>query len=124
MMAGNIRLDSGVLGVLEEGATLGSGGEYKLDRAEARDLAYLVENSCISCDRVLPKYTVRIVPPRYVQERDEYVRSGFAAKRLLCTECYGTMSKSHRSRMRQSPLVRNGRKHLMRQVATSIMQGR
>jgi hypothetical protein len=111
------------MGEAEKGRMpLGDGVEYDLDGSEARDLAYLMENSCISCDRVLPKYSVRIVPSRYMQERDSYVKSGLAARRLLCTECYGTMSRSHKRRMSQSPLAQDSRRHLVSQVVSSIMQ--
>ena len=53
---------------------------YSVEDAERKDLAYMVENSCISCNRLLERAEVKIVPPRYVQERDEYVRRGAVSR--------------------------------------------
>ena len=53
----------------------------------------------------MPRYSVRILPPAYVQERDEHVRNGLVSKRLMCVDCYNSMRKAHRHRMRGSPLA-------------------
>jgi hypothetical protein len=74
--------------------------EYAVDSAERRDLAYLVENSCISCNRPIMQGEVKIVPPRYVQERDHYVRNGAVRRRLMCVACYDTFKTVTRTRIR------------------------
>ena len=81
---------------------------YEADAAEQADLKYLVENSCISCDKILPRYAVRILPPAYVQERDKHVRSGLVSRRLMCVECYGSMKKAHKHRLRSHPMAGQG----------------
>lgn len=78
---------------------------YETDEEEAESLKYLVENSCISCDKILPRYSIRILPPAYVQERDEHVRSGLASRRLMCIDCYNTMRVVHRQRLRKNPMA-------------------
>ena len=74
--------------------------QYSTGDAERRDLAYLVENSCISCNRLLGRGEVKVVPPRYIQNRDEYVRSGAVARRLMCVQCYNALKTVTRSRVR------------------------
>ncbi len=78
---------------------------YEVDEIEAESLKYLVENSCISCDKVLPRYSVRILPPAYMQERDEHVKKGLVSRRLMCVDCYNSMRKAHRHRLRSNPLA-------------------
>ncbi len=78
--------------------------------AESRDLAYLVENTCMSCTRLMKKDEIKVVPPRYVQERDHYVRSGAVGRRLMCVVCYNalkTVTKS-RARYRDTAVARKG----------------
>ncbi|MDE1851412.1 MAG: hypothetical protein KGH69_01845 [Candidatus Micrarchaeota archaeon] len=71
------------------------GLEHCVDETEAKDLIYLIENSCVSCDRSMKDGEVKIVPPRYVQDRDSYVRSGVVSKRVMCVACYnGIRSKT------------------------------
>ncbi len=84
-------LESGTEMAFEMKVAGSDGVEYTVEDAERRDLAYLVENSCISCNRHLNKDEVKIVPPRYIQERDHYVKSGAVARRLMCVECYNTL---------------------------------
>lgn len=74
--------------------------EYTVDNAERKDLAYLVENSCISCSRLLKREEVKIVPPRYIQERDHYVRNGAVARRLMCIACYNSLKSVTKTRTR------------------------
>jgi hypothetical protein len=74
--------------------------EYTVDSAERKDLAYLVENSCISCNKQLSMQDVKIVPPRYIQERDHYVRNGAVSRRLMCVACYNTLKTVTRTRIR------------------------
>lgn len=86
------------------------GSLYSVGDAERKDLAYMVEHSCISCNRAMRSSEVKVVPPRYIQERDEYVRNGLIGRRLMCVECYNalkTVTKS-RSRYRVTQSARKG----------------
>ena len=67
------------------------GLEYAIDVAEDKDLVYLVENTCIHCSRLMSKSEVKILPPSYIQERDQYVSRGIVKKRMLCLQCYSTI---------------------------------
>ncbi len=80
---------------------------YAIDEAEKQDLRYLVENSCLMCNKMLPKSAVRVLPTRYIQERDAYVRSGFVAKRYICVPCFNGMKSLTRMRVRSTRRVRN-----------------
>ena len=64
------------------------GLEYPVDEAEYKDLIYLVENSCIKCNKLLGKNDIKVVPPRYIQERDPQVRNGLVTRRVMCAGCY------------------------------------
>lgn len=114
---------------VEIGGSAGSRGSEgiatQLDgNTEEQDLKYLIENSCISCDRVLPKYSVKIIPSGYVQEHDEYVRRGVVPRRLMCIDCYNSMRLSHKSRMRKSPLAKDSRSALVKELVNSFLVGR
>ena len=65
--------------------------QRSVEDAERKDLAHLVENSCISCNRLLNKNEIKVVPPRYIQERDQYVKSGAVNRRLMCVNCYNAL---------------------------------
>jgi hypothetical protein len=43
---------------------------------------------------------VKVVPPRYIQERDHYVRNGAVARRLMCVACYNALKMVTRTRIR------------------------
>ena len=73
---------------------------YSVSEAEEMDLRKMVENSCMRCNRLLGRGEIKIVPPQYVQEQDEYVSSGVVTRRILCTECYERMVSSTRERIR------------------------
>lgn len=74
--------------------------EYAACIAEGKDLAYLVENTCIHCNRLMKKGEVKILPPSYIQERDPYVGKGTVKKRLMCVNCYNTIRSTSRERVR------------------------
>jgi RNase P subunit RPR2 len=97
--------------------------EYAVDDAERKDLAYLVENSCISCNKQLRTQEVKIVPPRYIQERDHYVRSGAISRRLMCVACYNTLKTVTRTRIRirHNESATTKRNFLMKTVINNLL---
>ena len=68
--------------------------EYAAEVAEDKDLVYLIENTCIHCNRLMSKGEVKILPPSYIQERDQYVNDGVVKRRLMCLQCYSTLKTS------------------------------
>jgi hypothetical protein len=76
------------------------GQEYRISEAEEKDLKHIIENSCMRCNRLIPKNEIKVVPPRCVQEQDRYVLSGFVSRRVLCVACYDKMVSSTRERIK------------------------
>ncbi len=76
------------------------GMECATDVAEDKDLVYLIENTCIRCNRLMDKSEVKILPPSYIQEHDQYVSSGVVRRRLMCLGCYNTMKSATKERVR------------------------
>ncbi|MDE1854896.1 MAG: hypothetical protein KGH57_01060 [Candidatus Micrarchaeota archaeon] len=74
--------------------------EYAAEVAEDRDLVYLIENTCIHCNKLMSKSEVKILPPSYIQERDQYVSGGVVKRRLMCLQCYNALRSSTRQRAR------------------------
>lgn len=74
--------------------------QYTVDDAERKDLAHLVENSCLSCNKQLKFEDVKIVPPKYIQERDYYVKSGAVSRRLMCVACYNALMTVTKTKIR------------------------
>ncbi len=64
---------------------------YDVADAENLDLKYVIENSCMTCNRLLHGSAIRVLPSRYLQEHDRYVRSGIVSKRPMCVACYNSM---------------------------------
>ncbi len=95
--------------------------EYTVDNAERRDLAYLVENSCMSCSRPLGRAEIKIVPPRYIQERDHYVRNGAVTRRLMCVACYNTLKTVTRTRIKIRDSSVTKRNFLMKTVINNLL---
>ncbi len=97
--------------------------QYTVDNAERKDLAYLVENSCLSCNKQLTAQEVKIVPPRYIQERDHYVRNGAVPRRLMCVACYNTLKNVTRSRtrVRHSESEATKREFLLKTVINNLL---
>lgn len=89
--------------------------------AERQDLTHLVENSCMSCNKLLGNREIKVVPPRYVQERDQYVKSGAVLRRIMCVDCYNTLKTVTRSRMRYRDTAVARRKFLIRSVINNIL---
>ncbi len=77
------------------------GVEYFNDEAEERDLKYIVENSCMRCDRLLSKREVRVVPPQYLQSKDKYVMQNIVARRVMCVPCYNRITSSTREKIKE-----------------------
>ena len=76
------------------------GLEYAVGAAEGKDLSYLIENTCIHCNRLIKKGELKIMPPSYIQERDPYVISGVVKKRMMCVGCYNLIRSTSKERAR------------------------
>ena len=74
--------------------------EYAADVAEDKDLVYLIENTCMCCNRLMKKDEIRVLPPKYIQERDPYVSNGIVRRRMMCVGCYNTLRSTARERVR------------------------
>jgi hypothetical protein len=98
------------------------GGEYFVEEAEGKDLAYIVEHSCIHCNRLLGPQEVKILPPSYVQDRDPYVNCGLVKRRLMCVGCYNILRSSSRTRAKYaSPnAVASGRMSLLESMTGRV----
>jgi hypothetical protein len=94
---------------------------YSVEEAERRDLTYLVKNSCISCNRLLKASEIKIVPPRYVQERDQYVRCGAVDKRLMCVNCYNAFKTATKTRIRYRDTSSARKSFLLKSVINNIL---
>lgn len=89
--------------------------------AERADLAHLVENSCMSCNRFLKKNEIKVVPPRYIQERDEYVKSGAVSRRLMCVNCYNALKTVTKNRVRYRDTARARKSFFVRSIINNIL---
>jgi len=58
------------------------------------DLRDRVEDRCMRCSRLIGVGEIRIVPPRYVQDRDPYVRAGVVKRRIMCLSCYNLFGRT------------------------------
>lgn len=76
------------------------GLEYSVGGAEEKDLQYLIENSCMRCNRLLAKKEIKVVPPQSVQEKDQYVMGGVVQRRVMCVLCYDEMISTTREKLR------------------------
>ncbi len=94
---------------------------YATKEAEDKDLAYIVGNSCISCNKPFLGEAVRVMPPRYIQERDYYVIRGVVPRRYMCLHCYGEIKSKARERFRNNLNNRARRKAVLKHVMQSIM---
>lgn len=74
--------------------------EYSVEEAESRDFIYLLENSCLECNRAFSGNETKIIPPSYIQERDVYVRTGIVYKRYMCIACYNTVRSPQKLRVK------------------------
>lgn len=62
------------------------------------DIKKVIENSCTLCDRLLKGNVTKIVPPKYFQDRDKYVKAGLVWRRLMCLACYNSATIKERPR--------------------------
>ncbi|MGA3020489.1 MAG: hypothetical protein ABSD68_00885 [Candidatus Micrarchaeales archaeon] len=81
--------------------------EYAVDVAEDKDLVYLIENTCMCCNRLMKKDEIRVLPPKYIQERDPYVNNNIVRRRMMCVSCYNTLRSTARERVRFHGLGRS-----------------
>ncbi len=51
----------------------------------------LIANGCFRCNRQLGDREVKVLLPRYVQERDPYVSGGVVRRRFMCLNCYNRL---------------------------------
>lgn len=94
--------------------------EYATEVAEDKDLVYLIENTCLYCNRLMGKNEVKILPPSYIQERDQYVSSGVVRRRLMCLPCYNNIRSASRERVRFDRF-RRSRAQLLRNTVGRLL---
>lgn len=95
--------------------------EYAAEVAEDKDLVYLIENTCIHCNRLMNKSEVKILPPSYIQERDRYVSDGIVKRRLMCVQCYSTLRSASRERVRFDRYKNANRMQVVRTVLVRLL---
>lgn len=82
---------------------------YAIGVAEDKDLAYLIENTCLHCNKLMDKSEVKILPPSYIQERDQYVSRGVVKRRMMCLRCYNMLRSTAREKVRFDRFRNKGR---------------
>ncbi len=97
------------------------GAEYAAEVAEDKDLVYLIENTCIHCNRLMSKSEVKILPPSYIQERDQYVSGGVVKRRLMCLQCYNTLRSTTREKVRFDRFRSRNRMQLVRTAIVRML---
>ncbi|MCL5239135.1 MAG: hypothetical protein M1286_01520 [Candidatus Marsarchaeota archaeon] len=80
--------------------TAGDEARYATEVAGDKDLVYLIENTCLHCNRLMNKAEVKILPPSYIQDRDQYVNNGVVKRRLMCLHCYNELRSTAREKVR------------------------
>ena len=95
--------------------------EYAAEVAEDKDLVYLIENTCIHCNKLMNKSEVKILPPSYIQERDQYVSGGVVKRRLMCLQCYNTLRSTAKERVRFDRFRNRSRIGLVRTALVKIL---
>lgn len=98
--------------------------EYAAEVAEDKDLVYLVENTCIHCNRLMNKSEVKILPPSYIQERDPYVSKGIVRKRLMCVDCYNAIRSSAREKIQFDGFRNSGKAQYLRAAVGRFLANR
>jgi hypothetical protein len=109
------------VGLFDTKVTASDNVQRGVNEAERMDLAHLVENSCISCNRLLNKNEIKVVPPRYVQERDQYVKSGAVSRRLMCVNCYNALKTVTRTRMRYRDTASARKSFFVKSIINNIL---
>jgi hypothetical protein len=97
--------------------------EYATEVAEDKDLVYLIQNTCIYCNRLMGKNEVKILPPSYIQERDQYVNGGVVKRRLMCLQCYNNVRSASRQRVKFDR-YRHNRAQLLRGTISRLLASR
>ncbi len=95
--------------------------EYAMGAGEDRDMAYLIENTCIHCNRLMSKTEVKILPPSYIQERDQYVSGGVVKRRLMCLSCYNMLRSTAREKVRFDRFRNRGRLQTVRTTLVKML---
>jgi hypothetical protein len=65
-----------------------------------------LENSCIECGRLIRSAEIKVMPPRYMLERDPSFVQGLVDKRVLCVGCYNNIRSTVRIRQKNRSHVR------------------
>ncbi len=88
------------------------------------DIRTLVENSCVLCDKLLMGSETKLVPPKYLQERDRFVKAGLVWRRLMCLSCYNHTREDGIVRDRERKAGKEEDKSLTKSLINSfLMQG-
>jgi hypothetical protein len=95
--------------------------EYAAEVAEDKDLVYLIENTCIHCNRLLSKSEVKILPPSYIQERDRYVSDGVVKRRLMCLQCYNSLRSTTKQAVKFDRFRNRNRVQLIRSAIVRML---
>lgn len=82
-----------------QASAVGRGAAAEGRSASARDgnSGFRIEHSCVRCSRQMGARDVKVLLPRYVQERDPYVRHGVVKRRFMCLSCYNQLRASARA---------------------------
>jgi ferredoxin len=97
--------------------------EYAADVAENKDLVYLIENTCIHCNRLMSKSEVKILPPSYIQQRDPNVSAGVVKRRLMCIQCYNALSSGLRQRVKFDRYKNANRVQMVKTALVRLLNG-
>ena len=109
------------VGLFDTKVTASDNVQRSVNDAERADLAHLVENSCMSCNRFLNKGEIKVVPPRYIQERDQYVKSGAVSRRLMCVNCYNALKTVTRNRIRYRDTTSARKSFFVKSIINNIL---
>ncbi len=84
-----------------------------------------LEKSCMECGRLIKSVEIKVMPPRYMLERDPSFVQGLVDKRVLCVGCYNNMRSTVRIRQKtKSHARRRVKAVLTRTVIGALLQQR
>ncbi|MCL5675310.1 MAG: hypothetical protein M1611_01725 [Candidatus Marsarchaeota archaeon] len=97
------------------------GAEHDVDETEERDLSYIIQDSCMQCSKPFTASMLKVLPPRYIQERDQYVRKGIVARRFMCVPCYNSFDSKARVKMKRAVTASTGRNAVVRSLLGGLL---
>jgi DNA-directed RNA polymerase subunit RPC12/RpoP len=109
---------SGIAAIIGTKECATDGKRYEAKEAERRDLAYIVENTCMRCGRQFKKGETRIEPPETTKQKDPYIIGGLVARRYICMKCYEEMGSKEREKTREEY-----RKEVNNEFIRSLLEG-